>query len=127
MLFRSGNKHHCVFRFNGSQIQMWVDGVAGTPTSTSGTVASGADSVLLGQYSTNYWAGILDDVRFYRSALSTGQIATLYGSGSGGSLGDDTIQVPSNQVQVKFPSTTTVTLQNNTGGAGNFKLLVYTP
>lgn len=79
LLPAAGVWHHYAGTFDGSQKQLYVDGMlvgtsAGTVGYDSGELTIGCDKNLLDQ---QYWDGDLDDVRIYRRALTGAEITDL--------------------------------------------------
>ena len=93
----NGTWAHVVLTHNGTEPKMYVDTVeshahlgGSSPVSASWfSAASGLDNGRIGCKSANsagnvgFLDGILDDVRYYSSALNTTQIKALYNGGSG--------------------------------------------
>lgn len=82
-----GNPHHVVGTYDGSTIRLYVDGVASTTASRSGTMPSGSPIVVgnlyagatsIGAFS---FSGTIDEVAYYKSVLSPTQIAAHYAAG----------------------------------------------
>jgi hypothetical protein len=75
---------HIVWTFDGTSHQAYVNGSTSTssPSSTSWAIAGGN---FIGCYNTssNYHKSALDDLRFYKGALSNYEISILYSSGTG--------------------------------------------
>lgn len=69
--------------FNGSQNIIYVDGVAGTPTNTVGSVTVGNTvQVSAGSRSGSFYLpGDLDNIRIWNVALTANEISELYSSG----------------------------------------------
>ncbi|MFC1728019.1 alpha/beta fold hydrolase [Nanoarchaeota archaeon] len=78
------NWHHLVARWNGTTIQMFVDGQPqGTPTDITGTPPDISDPFIFGTghkavAATYFYNGSIDEVRFYNRSLSEEQILALY-------------------------------------------------
>ncbi len=79
------NWHFIVGTFNGSTETLYLDGVAGTPLSWSGTIYQDTTSLgigRLGTYGGLMFDGTIDEVRLYNRGLSTTEIAQLYSEGN---------------------------------------------
>ncbi len=81
---RDGLWHHVVGVKTSTQLKIYIDGsLSGTPASHSlGTTSNSAD-LAFGKsllFSDDEFEGNMDDVRIYNSALSAGEISTLYAS-----------------------------------------------
>lgn len=77
----TGQWHHFALTKSSTQLTMFLDGVAGTPTSTSGTVNNNTSMELrfgIRQDGSQDLNGKMDDVRVYNTALTPAQIAALY-------------------------------------------------
>jgi hypothetical protein len=77
-----GTWYHGVGVFNGTQIITYVNAVAGTPASLSGTVKSNTSALKVGNavFSARWVDGILEKVRIYTRALTAAEIKRLYES-----------------------------------------------
>jgi hypothetical protein len=84
--------HHIVGVWDGTQIEVYVDGVAsGSPKSVSAMNTNTVDLGIGGIWNSagttvdnGLWNGKIDAVAIFNYALSQGQITTLYGSSSTG-------------------------------------------
>jgi hypothetical protein len=73
--------HHVVGVYDGSNIDIYVDGVLAdtTPNSLTGNTASNFNPLYLGGYSgTTSWDGIIDEAAIWNRALSAQEIADLH-------------------------------------------------
>jgi Tfp pilus assembly protein PilV len=75
-----GEWHHYAGTYNGSVINIYVDGVAVATTSDTGAIVDTAGNLNIGRYDGGSYNfnGAIDDVRIYNRALSRAEIATLY-------------------------------------------------
>ena len=73
-----GNWYHFVGRYNGSAIEIWVNGVLKTSTPSTGTIGATANNLLLCKYATDYanWGVALP--RVYNRALGDAEIQNHY-------------------------------------------------
>lgn len=73
---------HVGFIYNGSTLQNWVNGVASDSIAVSGSITQTESPIAIGGWSsdppTQYWPGVIDDVRVYNRALSTAEVGHLY-------------------------------------------------
>lgn len=70
--------HHYAGVWNGSTIQLYVDGVAsGSSVAKTGTMAAATNLRLGRDQGTAYLAGTLDEVRIYNAALNGTNVAAL--------------------------------------------------
>lgn len=79
------NWHMLTFLSNGSQVKAYLDGIAsGTPVSLTGTGTgdSAAAAKFFDDGSADYFTGSCDDLRIYNTALSSGDITTLFNAGA---------------------------------------------
>src|ERR1051325_1077303 len=85
-LIQTGVWYHVALVFDGSlpsnqRVQLWINGALDkTTTETSSTIPNYASNVLLGNThpgAANWFTGLIDDVRFYRRALSPSEIGAL--------------------------------------------------
>ena len=76
----TGVWHHVAYTFDGTTHRIYMDGVAGTSTTTAPETAT-PSQVFLGSYNgtAEFLQGALDDVRVYNRALSPTEISTLAG------------------------------------------------
>ncbi len=71
--------HHVVGVYNGSTLNIYVDGEAGTPDSYSGNVTNSNLPALIGLYrGSGDIHGSIDNVRIYNRALTADEIANIY-------------------------------------------------
>src|SRR3989339_122367 len=82
-LIQTGNWYHGVVTYNGTTIQIYVNGVlrnscVRTVTNSTNNFRIGGDTMI--GYN---WAGSIDESAFFTSALNSSQVATLYNSGDG--------------------------------------------
>lgn len=89
--YGSGTWHHVVMTYDGVYLTLYVDGVIEVHRATPGSIAytGGNKALYVGSYigSSNYYYGLIDDIRIYNRALSHTEIESLYqgnqGTGSG--------------------------------------------
>lgn len=78
------NIHHVALRWNQTtgKVDFFVDGIPGTQyTLTTGSMAGSADPAYIAfDGGSNYYDGLLWDVRLYSAALSDEMISTIYHS-----------------------------------------------
>ncbi|MBN1508752.1 MAG: PASTA domain-containing protein [Sedimentisphaerales bacterium] len=75
-----GQWHHVAGVYDGSKMSLYVDGVLDTSSPASGAIATNSYAVTIGENSEprgRYWAGQIDDVRVYESALSESDIQAV--------------------------------------------------
>jgi hypothetical protein len=81
------NWHHICVIYNQTDIRIYIDNSqSGTPTSYTGSIATGTAYFELFNYASNnsyVLQGALDDACIWSRAISTGELSTLY------SIGDD--------------------------------------
>ncbi len=85
-----GRWHHAVGQYDGSTVQVWVDGSLLATLAFQGPMQYGWGTGLYlgthGNGSPNYrYTGAIDQVRIYPRALSSSEIAALYAEGAGSS------------------------------------------
>jgi hypothetical protein len=99
----TGVWHHVAYSFDGSTDRLYVDGVASTASGVAHDVGA-PTSVFIGagSASADYFAGEIDDVRVYSSALSARQIGQLAAGRYAGTGGVATVTLGSN---VTIPAT----------------------
>ena len=82
--YNDGKWHMATFTVDASGGKLYVDGIVKASRGWNGTAARAttAAAMLLGYQGRagSYFAGSLDEVRFYGSSLSAAQVATLYAS-----------------------------------------------
>jgi len=83
-----GQWSHVVGTVDGSQITVYVNGVAGTPVAFSYDIyTAGTRNLLIGKKdaggAANFFNGLIDDVRIYNYARSASQIQQDYNAGLG--------------------------------------------
>jgi Concanavalin A-like lectin/glucanases superfamily/Protein of unknown function (DUF1565) len=73
--------HHVVGTYDGSKLNLYIDGVAGASVAATGNIAdSSARSLNIGRFSEGGFSfkGVIDDVQIYNRALSSTEIQQLY-------------------------------------------------
>jgi YVTN family beta-propeller protein len=81
---------HVVGVYNGTVMQIWVDGRKEAEENASGAIDITSDSLFIGTKhesapSGDHFNGLIDEVAIYARALSAEEIEALYWSGPGGS------------------------------------------
>ncbi|MHC4499232.1 MAG: LamG-like jellyroll fold domain-containing protein, partial [Planctomycetota bacterium] len=80
----TGTWYHIVGTWNGTNASIYIDGVIRANDSWSGTLGTNSAPLGIGAHSnngvswSNYFNGIIDDVRIYDQALSAEEIQQLY-------------------------------------------------
>ncbi|NMB70304.1 LamG domain-containing protein [candidate division WWE3 bacterium] len=79
--------YHVVGTWNGTTMNLYLDGVlVGTDTTAGSGYLNNCQILYMGRHSANntdqFYNGLLDDVRIYNYALTTSQINSLYNGGS---------------------------------------------
>lgn len=83
----TGEWTHVAGVYNGTDIRLYINGsLSGTPTSKVGNIAAVSDNSALriGSFSstfTQYFDGIIDDVRLYDLEISASEVATIHALG----------------------------------------------
>ena len=82
------NWQHIVLTWkSGSQIKLYVDGSLDTPTSVSsirtGTITSLTEFFIGVGKGSQFWAGLIDDVRVYNREISLSEVSSIHNSGNG--------------------------------------------
>jgi glucose/arabinose dehydrogenase/chitodextrinase len=69
---------HLAVTYNGSVVRLFVNGIEVSSTPKTGTIASSSNPLTIGGDATygQHFAGRIDEVRVYNTALTQGQIAT---------------------------------------------------
>ena len=85
--YQNGNWHHAVLTANGTALKLYIDGsLLASITSSVAVGTAGAQSTTLGRlgdYSSSYFNGQLDQVRIFTSTLTQSQVTELArGAGS---------------------------------------------
>ena len=76
--------NHLVGTYDGTTLRIYVDGVLAGSTVAVGTIDATTLDSLIGVHNslaTNFFNGLLDDVRIYNRALSNDEIKQLYNMG----------------------------------------------
>lgn len=79
-----GQWHHVAGVYDGSKINLYVDGVLDKSEAASGAINTNAFPVLIGENAERterFWSGLIDDVRIYDNELNAAEIAVLAGTG----------------------------------------------
>lgn len=69
--------HHLAMTYDGTDIKVYVDGVLSATANHPGTMGDGARNLVIGAFGTEYFTGILDDLRIYNTVFSAGEISKL--------------------------------------------------
>lgn len=83
-----GNWHHLAAVKRGTNIEAWVDGVSGAPVAFTGNLTGLLDHPQLGALwqsaaRSQYFGGTLDEVAWFRYALTSAEIGAIYAAGIG--------------------------------------------
>lgn len=75
-----GDWNHVCGTWDGSTVKIYVNGVAGSNGSQSGSQTATTEHLDIGRLDSNSYnfSGILDDLRIYNVALTAGQVAAMY-------------------------------------------------
>ena len=73
-----GNWHHCAVTYDGNLAKVYYDGVL-IGTGTPGSVTTGASNAKISGYQ---YIGSIDQVRTFNSAISAGNVTSLYNEGT---------------------------------------------
>lgn len=80
-MFITGSQHHIVFNKSGSQLQLWIDGTLDGTTIDTTTLNTDNDAILCfgskGYQDNTGISGSLDEIRFYKKALTPAEINSL--------------------------------------------------
>ena len=122
-----GNWNHLAVTFDGTTAKMYINGVmanSGTPTSyIPGT--DGAFAVGMRSDAGFRWAGKADEVAYYNTVLSAGDIATHYGAASTNAAGYGSV-ILANSPLVYLPlNEPGDSLASNLGSLGSAGTAVY--
>lgn len=76
--YANGNWHYLAVTFDGNHMILYLDGVQVNTETT--TLATGTSQLNIGRAITasNYYNGVLDEVRIYNEALSASQVNKVY-------------------------------------------------
>ena len=87
-IINNNNWHHVVVILDSTQaasneVKIWIDNIAQTLTKSYNTDTSGSfinKGLIIGKASTNsnYWTGIVDDLKIYNRPLTQTEITNLY-------------------------------------------------
>lgn len=80
-----GTWYHLVFTYDGATKEMksYINGTLGGSITGIHTLSYSTGNFAIGHgYSTNYFNGYIDEITFFDTALSSGDISTLYNSGT---------------------------------------------
>ena len=80
-----GHWHYLVGTYNGSQVCLYVDGVAAGACHAAGAIYYSSDMVAIGRdggYAGNYFTGRIDEVAIYGRALTAAEVQGHYTVGS---------------------------------------------
>ena len=69
---------HVVGTYDGTKIQIYINGVLVATTINSGSISGFNSSMMLGVYQSIYWAGSIDELYIYNRPLSQAEVTQLY-------------------------------------------------
>ena len=79
-----GKWHYAAGVYDGSNVRVYIDGVAGAPVAATGIIDTTPDELRIGDYAAaNFFNGSIDEVMVYKRALTAEEIRTHYLRGSG--------------------------------------------
>jgi len=83
--YKDGAWHHGAFVGNGSQLVLYIDGVAETPVNITSAMGDYDQDLQIGRYGGGsvYFNGLIDDVRIYDEALNAQSVELIYADGVG--------------------------------------------
>ena len=83
-LISTGAWHHITYTFDGTTHRLYVDGTAGTSSTTTAPQTATPTQTYLGSYDgiNEFLYGSLDDVRVYNRLLSAADVTTLRNGGN---------------------------------------------
>jgi hypothetical protein len=70
--------HYLVARYDGSQMQIYIDGELAASTSASGQIRQSTANLNIGAWILEWYNGLIDELRIYRFALSPEEIHRHY-------------------------------------------------
>ncbi|MBN1505444.1 MAG: LamG domain-containing protein [Sedimentisphaerales bacterium] len=79
-----GQWHHVAGTYDGARVALYVDGALDVSSSASGQIATNMYPVLIGENAEQrgrWWNGLIDDVRIYDEALTSGDVFALTKAG----------------------------------------------
>lgn len=81
----TGEWHHIVFKWDGEEKTIWIDGVLNvTDTTGSGNYTGSTAQLRIGRdIGTNYFDGVIDEIGFWNKNLTKLEIEQLYNGGYG--------------------------------------------
>ena len=104
---------HVAMTYNGTTVRLFLDGVE--VASATGTHGSNNNALLFGRWTpaSEYWNGLIDEVRLYSRALSTSEVQTdMNAPVSGGTTNQApsaTLTAPANGATYTAPATIALT------------------
>ncbi len=88
----TGTWYHVAAVYDGTNIQVFLNGRADSSTQASGSISSTSNSVLIGSYLSSsspayFFSGQIDDLRVYNYGLTTTQLKALMNQGGSSRFG----------------------------------------
>ena len=82
--FFDGDWHHIAATYDGSNMYFYEDGVQISTAAQTGTITGSTDDLYIGSQSgtSNFIAGQIDEVSVWSTGLSSGDVSTLWNSGT---------------------------------------------
>ena len=86
-----GTWTHLALTYDGANVRFYVDGVLTGTTPATGTIASSATALTIGSdpFYGQYYAGLIDEIRIYNTALTQAQIQIDMATPITGGLSND--------------------------------------
>src|SRR5205809_1163849 len=69
--------HHWAGTYDGTQMRLYIDGTEVNSLAVSKTIATSSESLRMGHWTTEWFQGILDEVRLYSRALTGEEIVAM--------------------------------------------------
>ena len=121
-----GRWTHLALTYDGANLRFYVDGALTGTTPTTGSIASSATALTIGSdpFYGQYYAGLIDEIRIYNTALTQAQIQYDMETPITGGLSDDhtpptvTISSPAAGAQVTDIVNITADAADESGVAG---------
>ena len=121
-----GRWTHLALTYDGANLRFYVDGALTGTTPTTGSIASSATALTIGSdpFYGQYYAGLIDEIRIYNTALTQAQIQYDMETPITGGLSDDhtpptvTISSPAAGAQVTDIVNITADADDESGVAG---------
>lgn len=117
----ANNWYNFIVTYDGSVFKMFTNGTQTAFSPSSSTIKSNTNNVVVGGGAggVSYFAGVIDDVRFYNRALTPSDVNLIYTNASGPTSNSNTLNLNAGAKQLVGQWEFDATIDDNTPYANN--------